>query len=175
MTHRDNIRTAIVSALDGFDEGDGFEISELKNQILERFDADANVLKPSDLHGFFASLESDFPTAEWSLLSDIVDVHASNVTENLTRQTLPELEIEIAHDGSSVEHGKTRIGGNPEWIQTPSNSEESPICENCDQIMAFLFQLDSLKLQGYQFMDAGNFYLFGCIICGTTSSSFQSH
>ena len=111
-------------------------------------------------------------------------------------ETLPEFRVMLTRlqpgetaypsDGPHYEdHGqRTKLGGNPDWIQ----SADVPRCQDCDELMSFVAQIDSVEhqwesnphsvdalsdKQKWMFGDVGMIYVFFCFECCTTSSVFQ--
>jgi hypothetical protein len=70
---------------------------------------------------------------------------------------------------------RTKLGGEPEWIQ----SDHTPVCDSCTEKMVFIAQIDSIGMddafQEYMFGDVGMIYLFYCFDCLETKSIFQCY
>ncbi|HXH41565.1 MAG TPA: hypothetical protein VNN08_23255 [Thermoanaerobaculia bacterium] len=62
-----------------------------------------------------------------------------------------------------------KIGGAPEWIQTP----DVPVCASCSEPMSFYGQLDSVG-DDFSLADCGMVYVFVCFSCFTTRAVLQS-
>ena len=62
-----------------------------------------------------------------------------------------------------------RIGGEPDFIQT----EESPRCPRCGELMTFYAQLDSLNDE-IVLGDLGMIYVFVCFDCLEVSARLQT-
>lgn len=70
-------------------------------------------------------------------------------------RTLPEFRVSLTRsqsgetaystDGPHYENQgqRTKLGGNPDWIQ----SEDAPLCPDCDELMSFVAQVDSVEHQ----------------------------
>jgi hypothetical protein len=70
--------------------------------------------------------------------------------------------------GEPIGH-RHRIGGDPEWIQTPN----VPSC-SCRKPMSFYAQIDSLG-DAHVLGDCGMIYVFVCWDCLETKSVLQSY
>jgi uncharacterized protein YwqG len=81
---------------------------------------------------------------------------------------------------------RTKLGGNPDWIQEPENI----LCPTCEKPMTFVAQIDSIEHQlhnnphsvnalssdqEYMFGDVGMLYLFYCFECSETTSTIQCY
>ena len=79
---------------------------------------------------------------------------------------------------------RSKLGGKPDWSQT----DETPICSDCDKEMKFVGQLDSIehdsktnphrinalsKEAKYMFGDVGMIYIFFCFECSAAQAIFQ--
>ena len=79
---------------------------------------------------------------------------------------------------------RTKLGGDPDWIQ----DDETPDCDNCDEEMSFICQIDSIhhdskynplrrdclgRKQEYMFGDVGMIYVFFCFDCCETTAVCQ--
>jgi uncharacterized protein YwqG len=79
---------------------------------------------------------------------------------------------------------RSKLGGEPDWIQSP----EWPKCSSCKEQMTFIGQIDSLEhdephnphaidcmsgKQQYMFGDVGMIYVFLCLDCFKTKSVVQ--
>ena len=113
-------------------------------------------------------------------------------------RTLPEFRVSLTRlqsgetaystDGPHYENQgqRTKLGGNPDWIQ----SEDAPLCPDCDELMSFVAQVDSVEHQWksnphsvdalshdqkWMFGDVGMIYVFFCFECCNTRlcSSFR--
>lgn len=89
-----------------------------------------------------------------------------------------ETEIKIVPDFDPQQAGqRTKLGGNPEWIQRP----DTPKCPACRRNMTFVAQIDSIDqdrsaYQGrneYMFADVGMIYVFYCFNCIRTKNVVQ--
>ncbi len=115
--------------------------------------------------------------------------------KNMTR-SLPEIRVQLSRvpeGGRAIPYDfpesiglGTKLGGEPEWIQTP----EHPECPHCSKEMVFIAQIDSVEHQNslnplsrdpiadeqdYMFGDAGMIYVFFCYDCLHTQSVFQCY
>lgn len=136
----------------------------------------------SSIPSFVNGLADKFPNSEWSMFRTTLDLYMGDLVAKLPRQALPPVELALSESQRPLKIGLTRIGGSPEWVQPPYPTEENPLCSSCNEIMAFICQVDSLGLYNkdlnvdqYSFMDSGCFFLFACIKCGKSSSTFQCH
>ena len=140
-----------------------------------------------ELEAIFANFEGqrvafgifafDFDTRH----ADDVPVACGPLTEvriGLKREGKDRIIVTSQFDGH--EPGKrTKLGGEPEWIQ----ADEIPICECCEERMRFIAQIDSLDAdsnlgyweQQFMFGDVGMIYVFYCFNCLETKSVFQCH
>jgi len=100
---------------------------------------------------------------------------------------LPEVTVELIklprhiivekRDPTDNVGGRTKLGGEPTWIQ----DDATPHCQECRQKMSFIGQIDSLDnlpenkniIEDYMFGDVGMIYIFFCFDCTTTQSVFQ--
>lgn len=114
---------------------------------------------------------------------------------NLARKSLsqsvsvfPEIAVELSLPSSrtgsdSAKAGdRTRLGGQPQWIQT----DETPTCDGCQKAMTFVGQIDSIAAQknalgkflsdkkSFMFADVGMVYVFLCMKCCSSKSVVQS-
>jgi len=181
MINRNTIRKCLVEVIDSFKREEDFAIYEHRDEILSQFDRKAE-FSIDDIDIFVNELMERFPESAWSMFRTTFDLYMGDVVAKLPRQTLPLVELSLAKDGRPLKLGLTRIGGVPEWIQPPYPTEENPLCSDCNEIMAFVCQVDSLgainktsNVDKYRFVDAGCFFLFACVKCGETSSTFQCH
>jgi len=84
---------------------------------------------------------------------------------------------------ASAEPGhRTKLGGEPQWIQT----DETPQCESCEKAMTFIGQIDSIAAQknalgkvlsakkSFMFADVGMIYVFLCTKCFAAKAMVQS-
>lgn len=179
--NRTAIRGCLETAINSYKIDDGFDISEVGTEILQLFD-ELQVDSVDQLDAFFGELEKHFPDSNWSFFRTSFDLHFNDAIGRLPRQVLPSVDLSLTRHGTALDPGYTRIGGEPEWIQCPYPTEENPLCTECNEIMAFMCQIGSLgvrnknlELDEYRFMDTGSFYLFVCIKCGNSTSTFQSH
>jgi hypothetical protein len=75
---------------------------------------------------------------------------------------------------------RTKLGGEPDWIQSP----ESTLC-SCGAELTFVAQIDSIDDHGasgipynqqeYMFDDVGMIYVFFCSECGEATSFVQGY
>ena len=109
-------------------------------------------------------------------------------------EALPELKVQlseckngeraVALDYPENLGTRTKLGGEPEWIQF----EDVPKCEFCDNLMTFVAQIDSIEHysaenpnakiyaeQKYMFGDVGMIYVFFCFECANSKSIFQGY
>lgn len=83
-------------------------------------------------------------------------------------------------------HGlRTKLGGDPDWIQ----NDETPECDFCGEHMTFVGQINSIEHdskhnpmrqdafghQDYMFGDVGMIYVFYCFECGESKSVAQTY
>ena len=181
MIDRKTIRNCLVEVIDSHRDDDEFAIYEYREEILRRFDQRPE-FSIDDMPTFVGELDEHFPGSAWPIFSMTFELYFGDIVAKLPRQTLPSVELSLSKNGLPLEIGFTRIGGEPEWIQSPTPSEENPLCSGCNEIMAFVCQIDSLGTENkssgvdeYNFVDAGSFYLFACVKCMETSSTFQCH
>jgi hypothetical protein len=87
----------------------------------------------------------------------------ANEDEALDARTVTLTRIE------SATRSVSRIGGTPNWIQSP----KVPECTRCRRPMAFFAQLRSMPDLG--FVDDGTLYTFVCVRCKVSASLIQSH
>ena len=95
-------------------------------------------------------------------------------------------ESAVSHDYPECVGLGTKLGGEPDWIQSPN----VPTCSGCCAPMTFVAQIDSAEHQNelnplskdpiheeqdYMFGDAGMIYVFFCFDCGETKSVFQCY
>lgn len=80
---------------------------------------------------------------------------------------------------------RTKLGGEPEWIQ----GDETPRCYSCGEPMTFVAQIDSVEHddphnplrrdcrghQDYMFGDVGMIYVFLCFACLEPACLVQCH
>lgn len=65
---------------------------------------------------------------------------------------------------------KSKLGGEPEWIQ----HDETPICVSCAEAMTFYGQLDCIG-DNFSLGDCGMIYVFVCLKCLETKSFLQCY
>ena len=82
------------------------------------------------------------------------------------------LNIESGKKSKTWKNGeqKSKIGGNPDWIQSP----QTLVCDKCKKKMSFYGQLDSIN-DDYKIADAGMIYVFVCKECVSSKSIIQSY
>jgi hypothetical protein len=86
-------------------------------------------------------------------------------------------------DGDDIIGNRTKLGGEPDWIQY----DETPACPGCYRdTMTFIAQIDSVDYSGdypskknedeqYMFGDVGMIYVFYCFECGEVHSILQCY
>ena len=119
----------------------------------------------------------DYPVLDdhWALIADF-----SEAWEMPSTPSLPRITTQANAGNTNLPEDFCSLGGTPDWIQ----SEQFPICPECDCDMILFLQLKSLPyevtekdkaLEAYTFGDAGNFHLFLCPKCGTHKTSMECY
>lgn len=180
MFDQSTIRNAVLKAIDSNQYSDD-GIYANRNEVVSLFD-ELGVTRLDQMPIFFEELEARFPDVDWTMLDVSFDLFIGEHLAKMPRQTLPAVQLSIFKNDVPLKPGLTRIGGEPKWLQAPSPGEEYPFCSDCSEVMAFVCQIDSLgvnnkgmQVDEYSFVDAGCFYLFACIHCGQTDSTFQCY
>ena len=133
----------------------------------------------------FAVIYIRFPGG--ALIGDVRPRHMRILPEiRVQLFRVPEGERAVEFDIPESAGIGTKLGGEPDWIQTP----EHPDCPHCHQEMVFVAQIDSIEHQSplnplardpiadhqdYMFGDAGMIYVFFCYDCLHSHSVFQCY
>jgi len=146
---------------------------------LEAIVKDADELDTDGyLYAIAQQLTNQLDALSRSLLSGDVPV----LPELAVRLSLREEEAASRVEaGQPAPGGRTKLGGNPQWIQ----SDATPACSGCQKAMTIVAQIDSLSAEdsdlgrrleargSYLFGDVGMIYVFWCSQCMGTQAVFQ--
>ncbi len=182
MTSRKQLRRCLIEVIDSYEDETDFRIFELRDSILQLFDHSNDVASVESVRDLVAQLEVTFPGRPWSLFRTTFDLYSDDLVSELPKQQLPAIDVSLTIRQQKLNGGNTRVGGEPKWIQDPGPSEGRPLCGHCNEVMAFVCQIDSLsssndieELHEFRFLDRGCLYVFACLRCGHARSLIQSH
>lgn len=180
MINRDSIRRCFAEVIAEDKRDSAIGLDKIGTEILAAFDSRPEICSVATFEQFVQVLEKSYRDVDWSLFRCLYDLSFSSVLAQLPRQSLPALEVNLEIGGQQLSIGQTRIGGKPEWTQCPQPHEEYPLCSECNEIMAFVCQIDSLgrhnqvaDAKEFSFAYSGTIFVFACLNCQNTWSSFQ--
>ncbi|MDB5332202.1 MAG: hypothetical protein JWP03_3353 [Phycisphaerales bacterium] len=105
-------------------------------------------------------------------------------------QRVPKGEFAVDANDRRNQGTRTKLGGEPDWIQL---NDGTPTCTGCESKMTFVAQIDSIdhvsprnpiwmdrknrdsSKKPWMFGDVGMIYVFYCFNCGETKSVFQEY
>jgi hypothetical protein len=131
------------------------------------------------LHGARHNSETRWPAG-----FDPVSHGAVRLDKTIPEVVYPEyrVRLELVSQGeqaaaSSVDAGRTKLGGLPDWMY---QGTEIPGCPECSETMDFVAQIDSIdcgKETGgpFIFSDCGMIYVFYCHECDAPAAVVQFH
>lgn len=180
MINRNSIRQHFAKVIDEDKQVQFAGIYAIERKVLKAFDSQPEIKDLPTFAAFLKQLAQQYPKIDWSYVELMFDMSFTDVVTKLPRQTLPALEVSLSLDGQKLNIGNTRIGGEPEWAQCPQPNEEFPVCQKCSEIMAFVCQIDSLAIKqpginakNFGLAFGGSVYLFACLKCPETFTTFQ--
>lgn len=183
--HTDQFRKLLLAEVAEFFDEDKERDAKLIEALLQEFDGRADIGTFHGVEQFIIEadrLDDAFKT--YGCLGALLTCFKYKVDvlrKRSGKYRFSSLQVELLDGRKTINAGKTKIGGSPDWIQ----DWDWPACPGCDENMTFLMQLDSLGQlkankgllpeEHYAFGDVGLIYMFWCPDCYQTATRFQCH